>query len=270
MEPKTHLKGTVAVITGGASGIGLALALRAADEGMQVALADVDERMLDAALEQVRAKDVAAIAVRTDVSDSAAVRTLAGRTEAELGPPWLVCNSSGVSPFGVGRCHTPASLKSVINENLWGVIHGVQCFAPGMVERGAGHIVNIAFGDLFGIPGAAPYVATMHAIVGLSESLYRELDVMGSQVGVTVVCPAPVNASVTSATHNPSGPRNVQPPAELVERIFTAVTTRRFWLFTQFSRGTESYHGLHRTPARHALCAPRTARQCKSGSSPGV
>jgi short-subunit dehydrogenase len=140
-------------------------------------------------------------------------------------------------------------LKWSIGVNLWGVINGVQVFTPGMVERDAGHIVNIASTDLFGAPGAAPYVATTHAIVGLSESLYRELDAVGSQVGVTVVCPALVNTSVASATRDRpavhsaerivhSGlpltsevPLDVLPPGEFAEQIFAAVTGRRFWLF---------------------------------------
>jgi NAD(P)-dependent dehydrogenase (short-subunit alcohol dehydrogenase family) len=249
MRATTDLKGKVAVMIGAGTGIGLALAARAAEQGMKVALADADECLLAAALEQVKAKDVQAITVRTDVADASSVRTLARRTEAELGPPWLVCNNSGLRQLAPGRELTPAHLKWGIGVNLWGVINGVQVFTPGMVERDAGHIVNIASADLFGHRGAAPYVATTHAIVGLSESLYRELDAAGSQVGVTVVCPALVNTSVTGATRyrpaaNKAGrvvdsalplecevPLNVLPPDEFAEQIFAAVTVRRFWLF---------------------------------------
>ena len=134
------------------------------------------------------------------------------RIEAELGPPWLVCNNSGLSQLGPNRKLSPADLKWGIDVNLWGVINGVQVFAPAMIERDAGHIVNIASTDLFGAPGSAPYVATTHAIVGLSKALYRELDAVGSQVGVTVVCPALVNTSVTSATRD-------QPAARKAGRV---------------------------------------------------
>jgi NAD(P)-dependent dehydrogenase (short-subunit alcohol dehydrogenase family) len=221
MRPKTDLEARVTVITGAASGIGLALALRAAQEGMKVALADVDEWSLASALEQVKAKDVEAIAVPTDVSDADAVRVLARRTEAELGPPWLVCNTAGGD----------------IHENLWGVIHGVQVFAPRMIERNAGHIVNTTY--MFGTPGSAPHVATTHAIVGLSESLYRDLDLIASQVGVTLVCPSLETRTLMSATQHhdfgappvPDVPLDVPPPRELAELIFNAVTARRFWLF---------------------------------------
>jgi NAD(P)-dependent dehydrogenase (short-subunit alcohol dehydrogenase family) len=220
LRPRINLEGSVAVITGAASGIGLALALRAAQEGMKVALAGVDESPLASALEQVRAKGVEAIAVPTDVSDADAVRVLARRTEAELGPPWLVCNTAGGD----------------IHENLWAVIHGVEVFAPGMIERNAGHIVNTT--DLYGTPGATAHIATTHGIVGLSESLYRELELMASPVGVTLVCPSLGTRTVMRATqyHNfgrppvPDVPLHVPPPRELAQQIFTAVRTRRFWL----------------------------------------
>ncbi len=110
MKANTDLTGRVAVITGAARGIGLALALHAADKGMRLALADRDEDALIAAVEQVRAKDVAAIAIHGDMFVCDAVRELARRSAAELGPPWLVCNNPGVS----------------IQMNVWGVIHGVQ------------------------------------------------------------------------------------------------------------------------------------------------
>jgi NAD(P)-dependent dehydrogenase (short-subunit alcohol dehydrogenase family) len=251
MRPKTDLRGKVAVMMGGASGIGLALAMRAAEQGMKVALADADECELEAALEQVKGQDVRTITVRTDIADADAVRTLARRAEAELGPPWLVCNNSGLRLPGPDRELTPAHLKQGIGVNLWAVINGVQVFAPAMIARDAGHIVNIACTDLFGVSGTPPYVATTHAIVGLSKSLYRELDVMGSQVGVTAVCPALVNTCVASATHDRPAARKVKraghsctplasesqldlpPLEELVEQVFAAVRGRRFWLFPQ-------------------------------------
>jgi NAD(P)-dependent dehydrogenase (short-subunit alcohol dehydrogenase family) len=247
MGSMTDLKGKVAVIIGGATGIGLA---RAAEQGMKVALADADESRLVAALAQVKAQGIEAITVTTDITDADAVRALARRTEADLGPPWLVCNNSGLSHLGPDRKLSPAHLQWRIGMNLWGVINGVQVFVPGMVERDAGHIVNIASTDLFGVPGAAACVATTHAIVGLSESLYRELDAMGSQVGVTVACPALGNTTVASATRHRAAahkagtnrpspplarevPLNFLPAEEFAEQILAAVTVRRFWLFPQ-------------------------------------
>ena len=223
MKPNAELTGRVAVVTGAAGGVGFALALQAADRGMRVALADKDEYALGAAVEQVRAKHVDAIAVRADMLDFAAVQKLARRSTAELGPPWLVCNSPGVS----------------IQVNLWGVINGVQAFAPDLVKRGGGHVVNVVAAELFGTRGAPPYVAAAHAIVGLSEALYRELDLMGSQVGVTLVCPALVNTNIGDTPEyqkgGPSAPFDfavgTMPPERMAEEIFAAVATRRFRVF---------------------------------------
>jgi short-subunit dehydrogenase len=239
MKDNTDLTGRVAVITGAARGIGLALALHAAGKGMRLALADRDEHALIAAVEQVRAKNVAAIAIHGDMLVCDAVRELARRSAAELGPPWLVCNNPGVS----------------IQMNLWGVIHGVQVFAPDMVKRGEGHIVNIATTELFGTRGAAPYVAAAHAIVGLSEELYRELDSMGSQVGVTVVCPEVVQTNITETPpYRKAGRRvmsdfmNSLTPQAIAEEIFDAVGTRRFRVLSETSSAN--------APSASVACPP--------------
>ena len=221
MRRQIDLTGKVAVITGAARDVGLALALHAADRGMKVALSDENEHLLAAALEQVKAKDVEAIAVHSGVLDFAALCELARRSAAELGPPWLVCNNPGVD----------------IEVTLWGVINGVQVFTPGMVERDGGHIVNIAAAEVFGTRGAASDAAITHAIVGLSESLYRELDSRGSQVGVTLVSPAPGNTNIAGAPeYRNSGlpsmryaPRNYLSAEGVAEQIFAAVDARSFW-----------------------------------------
>jgi NAD(P)-dependent dehydrogenase (short-subunit alcohol dehydrogenase family) len=228
LRPKTHLTGKVAVITGAARDIGLALALYAADRGMMVALADENEYPLAAALEKVKTKDVEAIAVHSDRLDFAALCELARRCAAELGPPWLVCNNPGLS----------------IEATLWGVINGVQVFAPDMVERDGGHIVNIAAAEVFGIRGAASDAAITHAIVGLSQSLYRELDSRGSRVGVTLVCPALGKTTIASAPACRNSvlpsmrglPPNSLPSEEVAEQIFAAVEARSFWVCPHMSQ----------------------------------
>jgi NAD(P)-dependent dehydrogenase (short-subunit alcohol dehydrogenase family) len=256
MGSGTDLTGKVAVITGAARDLGLALALSAADRGMMVALADANEHMLAAALEQVKTQGVEAIAVPIDVLDFAALSALARRTAAELGPPWLVCNNPGVS----------------IEVTLWGVINGVQVFAPGMAERDAGHIVNIAAAEMFGDHCAAVDAAITHAIVGLSESLYRELDSMGSRVGVTLVCPALGNTNIAGASEyqNSDLPStrcvalNSLPPEEMAEQIFAAVVARHFWFSAhppgRASRArTDSTAKSQRQQARKRSGAARTA-----------
>ena len=131
--------------------------------------------------------------------------------------------------------------------NLWGVINGVQVFAPHMVERDGGHIVNIAAAEVFGMRGAATDAAITHAIVGLSESLYRELDSMGSRVGVTLVCPALGNTAIASAPKYQSSvppsmgyvPLNCLPPEEIAEQIVAAVAARSFWSCPRTWQGHE-------------------------------
>ncbi|HKS73069.1 MAG TPA: SDR family NAD(P)-dependent oxidoreductase [Terriglobales bacterium] len=185
---RADMTGRVAVLTGAGSDLGVALASYAAKRGMKVALADTDHRLLTAAHDKVRIRNVETLAVYMERFDLAALRELAQRTETELGPPWLVCNIAGPTVDG----------------NLWGIINGVQVFAPGMALRGGGHIVNIASGDLFHLRGAAVDVAVSQAIVGLSESLYRELDSIQSSVGVTVVCPTLINTNLASTSRDNS------------------------------------------------------------------
>jgi NAD(P)-dependent dehydrogenase (short-subunit alcohol dehydrogenase family) len=218
-RPKVDLSGKVALITGAGSEFGLALALLAAHRGMKVALADADPVMLTAVHEIIRSKAVETLAECTEPSDLAALQQLACRIEEELGPPWLVCNSAAAS---------------TIESNLWGVVNGVQVFTPGMVMRGAGHMVNIAAEELFGIRGAAVDIAVRHAIVGLSESLYRELDSMRSQVGVTVVRPSSMDISLKGISSMPVLARKenmrLLPLDEIAEQIFAAIQTREFWV----------------------------------------
>jgi NAD(P)-dependent dehydrogenase (short-subunit alcohol dehydrogenase family) len=224
MRPNTSLEGKVALIMGAASGIGLALAELAAKEGMKVVVADGDRDRLPVALKRVKGRGGWAIAAHVDVSDLAEVGKLARRIEVELGPPWLICNTAE---------------RSVVL-NVLAVTHGVHVFAPSLAERGEGHIVNVVTADSLGGTCPTTYAAAMHAIVGLSESLYRELDLMGSHVGVTLACPAPSHvyfrmlSSCQSFLPHPvrSGVRKILPPDALAERIFAAISARQFRVAT--------------------------------------
>ena len=166
------LRGKVAVITGGASGIGLALALQAARLGMKVALADLGEEKLAEACRLVEDLGVKAIGVRTDVSRFADVEALAGRVSAELGPPWLVANNAGITKIALTWDHTEGDWRRMFDINVGGVVNGLMAFMPGLRERNSGHIVNTASAaGLLTIPAASAYVASKHAVVGLSETL---------------------------------------------------------------------------------------------------
>ncbi|MFT7773610.1 SDR family NAD(P)-dependent oxidoreductase [Roseateles sp.] len=236
----TELRGKVAVVTGAASGIGLAIALEAARLGMDVALADLGEDKLAEAKAAVEARGVKAIAVKTDVSNAEQVQELARRAEAELGPPWLVVNNAGITKIALGWDHTDRDWHRMLDINVGGVINGLQSFLPGLRERESGYIVNTASAaGLVTIPAASAYVASKHAVVGLSETLYRELVATKSGVGMSVLCPALVKTNILTVKPAPGAepasgiesPHALE-PSEVARQVFAAVLARRFWILT--------------------------------------
>ena len=136
------LNGKVAVVTGGASGLGRAMATHFAREGMHVAIADVDQASLDVVAGELRALGVRAIGVRTDVSRAAEVDALATRVVADLGGVHVVCNNAGISPLGAAWENTLADWEWMLGVNLWGVIHGVRAFTPLLLARSGGNFTQ--------------------------------------------------------------------------------------------------------------------------------
>ncbi len=207
-----ELRGRTAVVTGAASGLGRAMALALAREGMHIALADVDETSLTHAADEVRAHGVRALALRVDVSKPAEVDALAKRTVAELGGVHVVCNNAGVSPLGAVWENTVADWQWTLGVNLWGVIHGVRAFAPHLIAQDEGHIVNTAsVAGLISPPGMGIYNVTKHAVVALTESLYHDLQERRSKVGVSVLCPAYVPTGISDSER--SRPAELANPA---------------------------------------------------------
>ena len=193
------LGGKTAAVTGAASGLGRAMALAFADEGMNLALADVDEKGLVLTKEQIEKKGMKASSMRVDVSKGADVDAFA----ASLKEVHVVCNNAGVSPVGPLWENTPADWQWALGVNLWGVIHGVRAFVPRLVAQGEGHVVNTAsVAGLISPPGMGIYNVTKHAVVALSESLYHDLRVQGSPVGVSVLCPAYVPTGISNSERN--------------------------------------------------------------------
>lgn len=153
----TEFKGKVAVVTGCASGIGLALARRFAQEGMHVVLADIETEPLEAAAREIRAMGATALTVQTDVSRFEDVERLAARALDTFGSVHIVCNNAGVG--GAGGFIWEYALEDwqwLLGVNLWGVIHGVRAFVPRLLKQGEeAHIVNtasiagISFGTIF-------------------------------------------------------------------------------------------------------------------------
>jgi NAD(P)-dependent dehydrogenase (short-subunit alcohol dehydrogenase family) len=260
------LTGKVAVVTGGASGIGLALARRFAAEGARLVLADVEREALDAAAADLAGEhgDDRVLAVPTDVRDAAAVEALAATTFDRFGTAHVVCNNAGVAVGGVAWTVPADRWQWIVDVNLLGVANGVRAFVPRMIEQGEGHVVNTASaaGILTG-PLMSPYYATKHAVVALSESLHFDLMLTGAPVGVSVLCPEFVRTRIGDSERNlPEGVTPAQPlvpvdgdggaeagadtgqdvvrslvasgidPAAVADAVVDGIRTGRFWILT--------------------------------------
>jgi NAD(P)-dependent dehydrogenase (short-subunit alcohol dehydrogenase family) len=220
------LRGKAAAVTGAASGLGRAMALAFADEGMDVALADVAD--LSAVENAVAAKGVRALSVRVDVSEAADVERFRDEALSRFDRLHLVCNNAGVSPLGAVWESSVADWQWILGVNLWGVIHGVRAFTPHLVAQNEGHIVNTAsVAGLISPPGMGAYNVTKHAVVALSETLHHDLRERGSAVGVSVLCPAYVPTGIADSERSrPAALRNpVEPQSARHEMLKKAVAS---------------------------------------------
>lgn len=196
-----RLEGKVAAVTGAASGLGKAMALAFADEGMHVALADIEDASSVAAA--ASAKGVRCFSMRVDVSQAADVQRFAERTASELKGTHLVCNNAGVALTGAVWENTELDWEWILGVNLRGVVNGVRAFAPRLIAQNQGHIVNTAsVAGLLSPPGMGAYSVTKHAVVALSEALHHDLRERGAAVGVSVLCPAYVPTGIAQSDRN--------------------------------------------------------------------
>jgi NAD(P)-dependent dehydrogenase (short-subunit alcohol dehydrogenase family) len=198
------LKDKVAVITGGASGLGLAMARVFAAEGMKLVLADVEEDSLRRVETDFRKAGVPVVGLKTDVSRAQDVERLAEKTLATFGGAHLLCNNAGVAPGGVVWEHTLPDWEWVLGVNLWGVIHGVRAFLPIMLRQDTEcHVVNTAsVAGLLSVPGMGAYCVSKHAVVTLTECLYHDLVQREAKIGVSVLCPAYVPTGISDSERN--------------------------------------------------------------------
>ena len=255
------LEGRVAVITGAASGIGLATAHRLAAEGMHVVLADIEDGPLAEAETAVAAHGRRVLAVRTDVSSEAAVNALADAAFAAFGNVHVVFNNAGVAATAAtlrSRAWegSPADWDWTMGVNFNGVLYGVRAFVPRMLEHGEeGHIVNTA--SMAGLlTGANPYNVSKHAVVCLTEGIYKDLREMGAKLSASVVCPGLIKTRILEAERNrgdgsgehtdvsvlradlqrfaagfESALRGGWPPDVVAETVLDGIREDRFYLF---------------------------------------
>jgi NAD(P)-dependent dehydrogenase (short-subunit alcohol dehydrogenase family) len=210
-----HLSGKSAVVTGGASGIGRALAEALAREGMRLAVADIDGAAAESTAAELRVMGAEALGFECDVSERASVEALAQAAHAAFGPVAVLCNNAGVANFKKAQDMEDRDWNWVLGVDLVGVVNGIQAFLPAMVARGEpGHVLNTASiaGLVAGyVPGLAAYTTAKYGVVGLSESL--RIDLAEVSIGVSVICPGGVLTNIRdSGRHRPpafGGPRPI-------------------------------------------------------------
>ena len=251
-----EFKGKVAVITGGGSGIGLAIAQRCVQEGVKVVLADVNMADLTEAEAQLKAAGGTVISVRTDVAKRSDVEALAEKTLEAFGAVHLIFNNAGVGGGSTPWESTWNDWEWVLGVNLWGVIHGVKIFTPIMLAQNTEcHIVNTSSG--VGLAGYYPmvcYSVSKHAVVALSENLYVSLAQRNSLVKTSLLCPGVVKTKIVSSFRNRPAELRDKPvpvsdeqkalwsaliagidetgitPEEMADQVFTAIREERFYI----------------------------------------
>lgn len=241
--------GQVAVVTGGATGIGLALVEALVRRGLRVVIADIDRLALDATVDRLAREGQTVIGVPTDVSDRDAVRSLRKRSVDAFGSVDVLCNNAGIYQHIEPAWKLDVQRwRRLLDINFWGAVYCVQEFVPLLLEQGSGHVLTTAsMSGLSTVPGSADYVTSKHALVSMSETLRADLDLTGAgAIGVTILCPSLVRtamgaralglfstaADVEGRRQIGSGPKlsNVLEPAELAEAAVRGIERNRLYV----------------------------------------
>jgi NAD(P)-dependent dehydrogenase (short-subunit alcohol dehydrogenase family) len=251
------LNGKVVVVTGGASGIGNALARRFASEGARIVIGDIEVNALEHAVADLRASGAQAEGIVTDVTDPAQMQALGDAAVERFGGVHVFCNNAGVGGGGLSWEMPLSTWEWVIGVNMWGVIHGVRTFVPLLMQQTEAHIVNTAsVAGLVAAPFMGPYNASKHAVVAISETLHHELAMVAPHVKVSVLCPGWVNTKIAESGRN--RPEHLQedaaadgdgvallrgliekgmPPEDVAGKVRDAMREERFWVLTHDEEG---------------------------------
>jgi NAD(P)-dependent dehydrogenase (short-subunit alcohol dehydrogenase family) len=224
-------KNRVAVVTGAASGIGRGMAEIFIEAGMKVVLADVDEVKLKNTFKTFQDSGAEVLCVHTDVSKPDQMEKLANETMEAFGAVHVLCNNAGVGFGGQHSWEIPFECWSwVLGVNLMGAIHGVHYFMPIMLEQAEAHIVNTS--SIAGLLSNAiniPYGVSKHGVVALTESLHHELQILGANVKVSVLCPGPVNTGIMDSSER-NLPAGIPAPPELSEEAAVFRNAYKTWI----------------------------------------
>jgi NAD(P)-dependent dehydrogenase (short-subunit alcohol dehydrogenase family) len=259
-----EIEGKVAVVTGGANGIGLAMGRHFAEHGMRVMLADIQPDPLEAAVAGLRADGLTAAGCATDVTKPESVEGLAQATVDEYGAVHLLCNNAGIGPGGQTSLweYEPNDWRWCLDVNVLGIAWGIRSFVPRMIEQGTdGHVVNTSSGNggIAPMGDAAIYAMSKSAVTTLTELLYYQLKTQAPQLSCSVLFPGPnwlrtklwdawrtrppeYAKRVERTTPYPSfeafeeqmsaagTPLDITPLEEVAARVLDAVREDRFWI----------------------------------------
>jgi NAD(P)-dependent dehydrogenase (short-subunit alcohol dehydrogenase family) len=224
--PVRALSGRVAVVTGAASGIGLAVAEAFVAEGMRVVMADLDEDGLSSHARRLQGDGADVHPIVTDVRDPESVEGVGRAVIERFGVLHVAVNNAGVVGGGNSWEIPLVEWRRVIDVDLWGVIHGVRTFVPLILASGEeGHVVNVAsMAAVLALPRLAPYTVAKHGVLGLTDVLRAELEALGAPVGASVVMPGMVKTAM-----NPIG---TVEPATVAANVLDAIRRERPYVFT--------------------------------------
>jgi NAD(P)-dependent dehydrogenase (short-subunit alcohol dehydrogenase family) len=247
------ISGKTAIVTGAASGIGLGIATALAEAGANVVMADIQKQAVEIAAHGLSGTNKRVMATRIDVTQEESVLAALGEATRAYGKLHIACNNAGVPMHGARLTDVPVGdWRFVMGVNIWGIIHGIRHFVPAILSHGEeGHIVNTAsvagFQNRRGT-NQGPYSMSKYAALSLSEALEIELE--GTNVGVSVLCPGPIATNIArGAANRPDhmgGPADVARDAEVLaqrlveqgldpmkvgERVVDAIRTKTFYAF---------------------------------------